>query len=224
MPRRRSPVAKKLLGGLGMEPLGPSFSCRLFIRASKPVGYPSSNYCWREVGGGCWQYLCIRGALSCGNPSHGSGILSGACAYPAAVSSHRAGFGQGDRAGRKQSERFFKCRRIFRAFPERCSGVRPGGITVLRLRHPVKMVRQGQRSSFIARVANVSCASVPRLPVQGELVDGRCYILFMSACRPTIAFREQSGTLIQRTVRPAWRVASRLCTAAQATCRVDVEP
>lgn len=132
-----APVAKKLLGGLGMEPLGPSFF---------PAGFSSGRQSQSatrqaiivggEVGGGCWQYLCIRGALSCGNPSHGSGILSGASAYPAAVSSHRAGFGQGDRAGRKQSERFFKCRRIFRAFPERCSGVRTGGIAVLRLQHP----------------------------------------------------------------------------------------
>ena len=56
MPGRRSPVAKKLLGGLGMEPLGPSFSCRLFIRASKPVAYPSSNYCWR---GSWWWALAI---------------------------------------------------------------------------------------------------------------------------------------------------------------------
>ena len=82
--------------------------------------------------------------------------------------------------------------------------------------------RAAQR--FLPELPTLSCASVPDCQSKGELVDGRCYILFMSACRPTITFREQSGTLIQRTVRPAWRVASRLCTAAQATCRVDVEP
>ena len=71
------------------------------------------------------------------------------------------------------------------------------------------MVRQGQRSSFIAELPTLVAPLSLGCQSKGELVDGRCYILFMSACRPTIAFREQSGTSFneQFDQHGAWRRA-----------------
>ena len=84
--------ALKLLGRLGVEPLGPEFLAETFHRALKRRKAPikqvlaGGRYCGR-----CRQYLCQRSAIPSRHPAHHFGGASQSCQSGKTAPGHRRG-------------------------------------------------------------------------------------------------------------------------------------
>ena len=92
----QDPVASKLLGGLGMEPLSDEFSPSAFHAGLKKSRMPIKQLLLGGAAGGrCRQYLCFRSAFSGRCPPNDGCRAHRACAGAKAARGHSGGAGAG---------------------------------------------------------------------------------------------------------------------------------
>lgn len=92
----QDPVASKLLGGLGMEPLSDEFSPSAFQAGLKKSRMPIKQLLLGgATGGRCRQYLCFRSAFSGRCPPNDGCRAHRACAGAKTARGHSGGAGAG---------------------------------------------------------------------------------------------------------------------------------
>jgi len=159
------PLAVKLLGGLGVEPLTDDFEPEAFHRAlrQRQASVKQVLMAGDIVVG--WQHLCVRGAVSGGHQAHGARQQAQPAAGAQAAPGDTAGSGQGLEFRRQHAAQLLKRARAKRALPTGGDGLRPGWRALPGLRHADTHAASGATFHLL----------LPPLP-EGLKSRLRCYI------------------------------------------------